>query len=147
MCQCHLEFERTKRPSSFCLGYFFSTKNFNHIIKVTCILNQGIVVGLTTSWLPPLHDISPIFTIDLLKGADFWYGKIRPTYYKRLIFYMDRFWHLVWANLTSCKFSLLCFFILLYIFLIYDVFINKVLQGCTINSFHKIKRSIKPSCF
>jgi len=147
LCQCHLEFERTKKTFFFHLGYFFSTKNFNHIIKVTSILSQAIIVGLATSWLPPLNDTSPISTIDLLQVANFWYGKIWPTYYKQLFFYMDRFWHLGWANLTSCKLSLLCFFILLYIFLIYDVFINKVLQGCTINSFHKIKRSIKPSCF
>jgi len=45
-------------------------------------------------------------------------------------FDMDRFWHLVWINLTSCKFSIFFFLIPLYIFLIYGVFINKVLQGC-----------------
>jgi hypothetical protein len=43
---------------------------------------------------------------------------------------MDRFWHLLWANLMPCKFTLLFFLIPLYIFLIYGVSINKVLEGC-----------------
>ncbi len=54
----------------------------------------------------------------------------RPTT-KQLIFDMDSFWHLVWAKLMFCKFSL--FLIPLYIFLIYNVSINKVLQGCIVN--------------
>ncbi len=33
LCQCHLELEMVRKPSSFCLGYFFSTKFFNHITK------------------------------------------------------------------------------------------------------------------
>jgi hypothetical protein len=41
-----------------------------------------------------------------------------------------RFWHLFWTNLMSCNFSLFLFLIPLYIFQIYSVFINKVLQGC-----------------
>ncbi len=56
-------------------------------------------------------------------------GKIWPTYCRWLVFDMERFWHLVWANLTSCNFSLFFFLILLYIFQIYRVFVNKVLQG------------------
>ncbi len=43
---------------------------------------------------------------------------------------MQRFWHLVWANLTSYKFFLFLFLIPLHILQIYCMFINKVLQGC-----------------
>jgi hypothetical protein len=43
---------------------------------------------------------------------------------RTIIFDMERFWHLVWANLTSCKFSLFLFLIPLYIFQIYGVFMN-----------------------
>jgi hypothetical protein len=41
------------------------------------------------------------------------------------IFDMETFGHLVCSNLTACKFSLFLFLIPLYIFQIYDVFINK----------------------
>jgi hypothetical protein len=33
LCQCHLELEGDKRPSSFYLGHFSLSKNFNHIRK------------------------------------------------------------------------------------------------------------------
>jgi hypothetical protein len=33
MCQCQLEFERDRRPSSFYLRHFSSSKSFDHIIK------------------------------------------------------------------------------------------------------------------
>ncbi len=46
---------------------------------------------------------------------------------KRVIFDMEGFWHLVWLNLTSCKFSHFLFLIPLYISS--GVFINKVLWG------------------
>jgi hypothetical protein len=46
-------------------------------------------------------------TADLLQTIDFWYWEIWPTCYKRqLVFDMQRFWHLVWANLMAYKFSL-----------------------------------------
>jgi hypothetical protein len=41
---------------------------------------------------------------------------------------MERFLHLLWANSTSCHFSFFLNFIPFYILLIYDVFLNKVLQ-------------------
>jgi hypothetical protein len=37
---------------------------------------------------------------------------------------MEKFWHLIWANSTSCKFSLFLFLIPLYIFQIYGVIMN-----------------------
>ncbi len=33
LCQCHLELERDKMPSSFYLGHFSSSKSFDHITK------------------------------------------------------------------------------------------------------------------
>jgi hypothetical protein len=41
---------------------------------------------------------------------------------------MERFSHLLWANLTSYQFFFFLNFIPLYILLIYDVFFNKALQ-------------------
>jgi len=41
---------------------------------------------------------------------------------------MERFWHLFWAYLTYCQFSLFLHFTLLYIFLIDGVFFNKALR-------------------
>ncbi len=34
LCQCHFELEMAKGLSSFCFGYFFSSKNFNHIESI-----------------------------------------------------------------------------------------------------------------
>ncbi len=39
LCQCHLELERARRPSSFYLGHFFSLESFNHITKDANILH------------------------------------------------------------------------------------------------------------
>jgi hypothetical protein len=33
LCQCHLELEGDKRPLSFYLGHFFSSKSFDHTTK------------------------------------------------------------------------------------------------------------------
>jgi hypothetical protein len=41
---------------------------------------------------------------------------------------IERFSHLLWANLTSWHFSLFLYFTPLYIFLIYGVFFNIALQ-------------------
>ncbi len=38
LCQCHLKLERAKKPSSFYLGHFSSSKSFNHITKHASIL-------------------------------------------------------------------------------------------------------------
>ncbi len=118
-----------KRPKGLPLSIlviFFWQKNSMTLqrLQASSILSQVAVVGLATSWLPCLQDTSLISTVD------FWYGIIWPTYYKQSNFDMNRFWHLVWANLMSCKFSFFFFLIPLYIFLIYGVSINIVFQGC-----------------
>jgi hypothetical protein len=94
-------------------------------LQASSILNWVVAISLAICQLPP-----PISTTDLLQALGFWYGKIRVTHYKRSIFDMDRFWHLVWANWTSWKVSLFIFRISFYIFLMYGVCINQVLQGC-----------------
>jgi hypothetical protein len=88
------------------LGYFPSAKKFNHIAKDANIFHfkLGGNRKLTTSQLPPLQDTPPISTTNLLQMVDFLYGKIWPTYYKRSILYIDRFWFLLSPNLTYCKF-------------------------------------------
>jgi len=97
-------------------------------LQPSSILNRAVAVSLATFQLPPLQDTPPISTTDLFQVVGFLYGKIWPTYYKRLVFDMDKFWHLVWANLMSCIFSLF-FLIPLYIFLIYNMSINKFCVG------------------
>jgi hypothetical protein len=39
LCQCHLELEGPRKPSSFYLGHFSSSKFFNHITKDVSVLN------------------------------------------------------------------------------------------------------------
>jgi hypothetical protein len=39
VCQCHLQFEKARRPSSLCLNYFSLTKNLNHITKDASIFH------------------------------------------------------------------------------------------------------------
>jgi hypothetical protein len=102
-------------------------------MQAPSILSRAIVLGLVTSWLPPLQDTPPIIMANLLQVMGFLHGEILPTYSKRSIFDMERFLHLVWANLTSCKFSLFLFLISFVHFSNYNVFINKVLQGCSIS--------------
>jgi membrane glycosyltransferase len=83
------------------------------------MLNWVVAAGIAASQLSPFQDTPPMTTAYLLEAIDFWYEKmkkIRMTYDWGLIFDMERFWHLVWANLMSCKFSLSLFLIPLYIF-------------------------------
>ncbi len=39
-------------------------------MQVSSILSQTVVVGLTTSRLPPFHDTPPIVMVDLLQAVD-----------------------------------------------------------------------------
>jgi hypothetical protein len=70
-----LELEGDRRPSSFYLGHFSSSKNLNHIIKDVNIFhiksnNSHRVSYFPTSTLPnTLH----ITTADLLQAIDFWH--------------------------------------------------------------------------
>ncbi len=96
-----------KGPFLSVLVTFFRKKNSITLqrLQASSILHQAVAIGPVTSWLPPLHDTSPISIIDLLQVVDFLYGKIWLTYYKWLVFDMDRFWDLIWTNLMPCKFS------------------------------------------
>jgi len=67
------------------------------------------MVGLATSQLLTFQNTPPIATTDLLQTIGLWHEEIRPTYYKWLVFDMEKFWHLVWVNLMSYKFSLFFF--------------------------------------
>jgi len=42
-------------------------------MQVSSIWSQVVVVGLTTSWLPPIQDTPPITMVDLLQDTDFWH--------------------------------------------------------------------------
>jgi hypothetical protein len=76
-----LEFEKTRRPSTL------------QKLQPSSILNRVVAVGLATFQLPPLQDTPPISMTDLLQVVGFLYGKIWLTYYKRLVFDMDKFLH------------------------------------------------------
>ncbi len=99
-------------------------------MQASSILSQTIVVSLFTSRLSPprgqttYHHDGPI-------TSDWFLTRRNATKLLRWsIFDLKRFWHLVWANLTSYTFALFIFVIPLYIFQIYGVLIKKVLQGC-----------------
>jgi len=100
---------KNQRPFFFVLVSFLWQKNSITVqrLQASSILSWAIDVGLTTSWLPPHQNTPPISTTNLLQAIDFWYEKntTKPTTSNRF-FDMDRVWHLVWTNLTSCKFSL-----------------------------------------
>jgi hypothetical protein len=91
--QYYLQRTRTWRHSPFYLDFFFHQKiSFTlQKIQTSSILNQAITVGLITSQLPLLQATPPSPWL---------------IYYKQLVVEMESFWHLVCANLTSFKFSL-----------------------------------------
>jgi hypothetical protein len=126
LCQCHLELERAKRPSYFYLGFFFLSKNFNHIIKGVNIFHLKLNIRCKLPNFHPLrtHLTSPWLT--LLQVVHFWHGKTWPTNYKQSVFGLERFWYLVWINLMSYKFPIFLFLIPLYIFQIYDGLKKKI---------------------
>jgi len=100
--------KRPKGPHLFVLIIFFH-QNFLITLPrmpISSILSWAVAINLAISWLPPLQDTPLIVTVNLLQMVNFWLGEIQPTFYRRLVFDMERFWHLVWANFTSCKFSL-----------------------------------------
>ncbi len=114
MCQCHLKPEMVRRPSSFCFGYFFSTKKFNHITKNVSIFHLKLGDNCRPSYFlistplghtshhhdrPTHHHDRPI--------ASGWFLTWRnmANLLQVVRFDMGRFWHLVWANSMSCKFS------------------------------------------
>jgi len=51
-CKCHLELEKTKGPSSFYLGHFFLSKNFNHITKDASVLHLKLGGNWRLNYFP-----------------------------------------------------------------------------------------------
>jgi hypothetical protein len=39
LCQCHYELEKATKPSSLCFDNFFSSKKFNHVVKLAIIFH------------------------------------------------------------------------------------------------------------
>ncbi len=78
LCQCHLELERARGPSSRCFGYFLCKKISITLqrMQASSILSHVIVVGLSTSRLPPLQDAPLITMTNLLQAIDFWHGYV-----------------------------------------------------------------------
>jgi hypothetical protein len=93
---------------NFWPGYIFWSIKIKRFAKDASIfhLKLRVAIGLVSFRLSPLQDMPLISTADLSQMVDFWHGEIQPTYYRQSILDMEKFWHLVWANLTSCNFPL-----------------------------------------
>jgi hypothetical protein len=52
LCQHHLELQMAKRPYPFCLGYFFTSKNFNYIEKEANIFHLKSGCNNRPSYFP-----------------------------------------------------------------------------------------------
>jgi hypothetical protein len=121
-----------KGPKGFhfsILFTFFCQKNSIQLqrIQASSILNRMVIVNLTTSRLLPLYYTLPIVTTNLFANDRFVTWKNKANLLQWPIIGVETFWHLVWTNLTSYKFSLFLVLIPFYIFQIYDVFTIKVL--------------------
>jgi hypothetical protein len=119
LCQCHLELERAKGPSSFYLGHFSSSNFFDHITKDanilhlkssdTCRLDHSFTS--TRSKHTSHHHNQSIVSCRFLTYK---YGC--PTIGSQL--WTWRFLHLLWANFMSRHFFIFFNFTPSYIFLI-----------------------------
>ncbi len=125
-----MELQKVKELSSFYFDYFF-IKKFNHFAKDARIFHFKLdnshtpiyFLTSTSSEQTSRHHGWPI-------AIDFLHEKKRPTYYKQSMFYMERFWHLTWAKLASCRFSVSFFLFLCTFSKSPTCFINKAFQGC-----------------
>jgi hypothetical protein len=96
-------------------------------IQASLILSWAVAIGFKLFNFHPFktHLPSPesIYCRPSIFDIEIW-----PTYNKRSVLDIERFWHLFWTNLMSCNFSIFLIFIPLYIFRIYDVFLKKALH-------------------
>jgi hypothetical protein len=78
-------------------------------MQASFILSWAIIIGLTTSWLPPLQNTPPITVTDLLQCRRFLTYKYgRPSTSGRLWTWRDfhTYFELTW-HLVTCPFSLI----------------------------------------
>jgi hypothetical protein len=130
LCQCHVELEGTKRPSSFNLGHFSTSKSFDHITKNVSIFhlksNGNHRLSYFSTSTPSRHT-SHHHGQSIASHRFLTYKYGRPTKGGRLWTWRN-FHKYFWVNLMSCPFSLFLNFTPLNISLIYNVFFNKALQ-------------------
>jgi hypothetical protein len=96
--QCHLELGKTKRPSCLHIGYFSSSKSFNHIAKDVSVLHLKSSNSHKLNYFPIFtllghtshHHIWPIAnnrfltwknSANLLQEVGFWHGELLPFSY------------------------------------------------------------------
>jgi hypothetical protein len=134
LCQCYLELEGDRRPSSFYLGHFFSSKSFDHIIKDVNVFHLVLGDSCNLHYFPTStpskhtshHHGWPIVSHWFLTCK---YGQ--PSTSSWLWTYIDFHsnfkptWHLVTSPFSFIL--LLC-----NISLIYDVFFNKIYKSLII---------------
>jgi hypothetical protein len=98
LCQCHVELQRTRRLSSFCLGYFSLSKNFNSITKDASIFHLKSGDSDRCSYFStstPSKHIPP---------------SPRLTSYTQLVVEIKKFWYLICVNFTSYKLTIFLIF-------------------------------------
>ncbi len=127
LCLCHLEPKMARKPPSFCFGFhFFSIKNLNHIAKNVSIFHLKSGDNYRPNYFSTSTSLRHTSHHHDRPIASGWFltWRIWPTYTRRSIFDMEKFWQLIWANLMSCTFS---FFLFPCTFSKSRVSINKVL--------------------
>ncbi len=105
---------------------FFDWKNFNHITKDANIFHLKSSSSHRPSYFSTSTRSKHTSHLHNQPIASGWFLTWRnmAKILQMIIFDMEKFWHLIWANSTSCKFSLFLFLIPLYIFQIYGVIMN-----------------------
>jgi len=62
-----------QRALPFLFWLFFHQK-ISIMLQASSILSWAVVIGLATSWLPPLQDTPLITTVDLSQAIGYWDG-------------------------------------------------------------------------
>jgi hypothetical protein len=129
LCQCHLELEGPRRPSSFYLGHFFFSKSFNHITKDASVFHLKSSGSYRLSYFPTSTPSRRTSHHHKRYIASHWfltYKYGRPTMSGR--YGHGEIFIPTLSQLMSCHFSLFLNFTPLYISLIYSVLFNKALH-------------------
>ncbi len=106
---------------SFCCFYdktiAYLSSGYACILDIVCLKCEIYPWSLGSGWTTSIPTLGMIKITShhhggLIASNRFLTWRILPNYYRRLIFDMERFWQLVWANLMSHKFFLFFFLFL-----------------------------------
>jgi hypothetical protein len=99
------------RAFLFCLGYFLWMKNFNHIVKAISIFHLKLGSNHRLNYFSTFtlsEHISHLHN-QLITSTRFLIWKNMASQLQAIHFYMNKFLHLVWANLVTCRFFFFVF--------------------------------------